>query len=34
MTKQLLLTSVSLVSVGYRTSRDLRWYVSRRLHRA
>ena len=34
MTKQLLLTGVSLFSYGYRTGRDLRWYVRRRLERA
>ena len=34
MTKQIFLTSVSLLSYGYRTSRDVRWYVRRRLERA
>jgi hypothetical protein len=33
MTKHLFLTGISLASVGYRTGRDLRWYVARRLTR-
>jgi hypothetical protein len=33
MTKQLFLTGVSLFSYGYRTGRDVRWYVRRRLDR-
>jgi hypothetical protein len=33
MTKHILLTSASLVSYGYRTGRDVRWYLFRRLQR-
>jgi len=29
--KQLLLTGALLVSVGYKTGKDLGWYASRRL---
>jgi hypothetical protein len=33
MTKQLFLTGITLLAYGYKTSRDVRWYVSRRLQR-
>jgi hypothetical protein len=33
MTRQLFLTGVSLLTYGYKTSRDVRWYVFRRLQR-
>jgi hypothetical protein len=31
MTKHLFLTGASLLAVGYKTARDLRWYAARRL---
>jgi hypothetical protein len=34
MTKHLLTTGVSLLAYGYRTGRDLHWFVHRRLQRA
>jgi hypothetical protein len=34
MTKHLFLTGASLVAVGYKTGRDLHWYVARRLAEA
>jgi hypothetical protein len=34
MTKHILITGASVVSYGYRTGRDVRWYVLRRLQRA
>jgi hypothetical protein len=33
MTKHLLSTGVLLLAYGYRASRDVHWYVSRRLER-
>ena len=34
MTKHLLLTGASLLAVGYKTGRDIHWYVARRLAEA
>jgi hypothetical protein len=34
MTKHLFLTGASLLAVGYKTARDLRWYAARRLAEA
>ena len=34
MTKHLFHAGISLLAYGYRTSRDVGWYVSRRLERA
>ena len=31
MTKHLLLTGASLLRHGYRTGRDVHWYITRRL---
>ena len=33
MTKHLLFTGISLLSYGYKTGRELGWYVNRRLQR-
>jgi hypothetical protein len=33
MTKQLLMTGASVLAYGYRTGRDVHWYVFRRLQR-
>jgi hypothetical protein len=34
MTKHVLRTGISLIAYGYRTGRDLHWYVFRRPARA
>ena len=34
MRKQLLVTGLAALASGYRASRELGWYVSRRLQRA
>ena len=31
MTKHFLYTGLTVLSYGYKTTRDLRWYVARRL---
>ena len=34
MTKHLFLTGASLLAAGYKTGRDIQWYVARRLAEA
>jgi hypothetical protein len=34
MTRHLLFTGISVLTFGYKTSRDVRWFVRRRLERA
>ena len=34
MTKHLFQTGASLLAVGYKTGRDIHWYVARRLAEA